>query len=176
MAFVQRSNRRSCTTHSKNLRGQQTWMSTKCGKTVETTAAERTNRRRMYFTIWQFVLTFDYLLLSMHLVYHQFGVLWHYPEHELIRWQRIFELGKYFHIFFIHYFALALSVSKSHSFPVYIRIVQIKEREKRNCQCLRMYMKERNLMRTFVERHFDIFIYAVGQSSGVVVSTLCCCE
>lgn len=124
-------------------------MSTKCGKTIETTTIEWTSRRRMFFAIWQFVLTFDYRLFSMHLVYNQFGILRHYPQYELIRRQCIFELCKYS---ILLKFKLSQSVSKLRSF-----------RRSKNCQRLRM-CKERNLMLKDISKFICIW-----------TKSWCCC-
>lgn len=70
-------------------------MSAKCGEIIKTAAIERTSGRRMHFLVWQFVLTFDYHLFSMHLVHHQFGLLWPHTEHELVRRKCLFEFGKF---------------------------------------------------------------------------------
>lgn len=79
-------------------------MSAKFGEIIETASIQWASGQRMHFLVWQFVLTFDYHLFSMHLVHNQSGVLWSHSEHELIRRQCLFEFGKFFFLLLSFYF------------------------------------------------------------------------
>lgn len=58
--------------------------------------------RRLFQSVLFALPAIDHILLPMHLVHNELGLLRPHTEHELVWWQRLFEFGKFWLCFVVH--------------------------------------------------------------------------